>query len=309
MAEESWHEARLIPTSGINGPDEQERRATSALLAVMSAVRSSDAHSPSPSAPRRRGSRPTSKSRSRWATGSSSRMGSCERRSRAEVVDGARRGQDRNNVSSRRAARELPRHRPRAGLRRCAHDLQRDPGGCRSAPDAQSTSASCGRSRCTTCRGRRCCPRRSCRRSSAASPTRTRHGSSAELIRYLEHPRSGAMEFEDMGESWVPVRDAVGAGTLRASDKGVKEVAARFDALLRFACLNLGRQLGTEVTPVLSRKELAEPASRTQALVAELVSTGHLPGPSESPRRWAMCRDGRPAGGHGHLPHRHRRAA
>lgn len=39
MAEEAWHEARLIPTSGINGPDEQERRATSALLAVMTSVR------------------------------------------------------------------------------------------------------------------------------------------------------------------------------------------------------------------------------------------------------------------------------
>jgi len=39
MAEEAWNEARLIPTSGINGADEQERRATSALLAVMAAVR------------------------------------------------------------------------------------------------------------------------------------------------------------------------------------------------------------------------------------------------------------------------------
>ena len=39
MAEESWNQARLIPTSGINGADEQERRATSALLAVMSSVR------------------------------------------------------------------------------------------------------------------------------------------------------------------------------------------------------------------------------------------------------------------------------
>ena len=39
MPEESWHAARLIPTSGINGAEEQERRATSALLAVMSAVR------------------------------------------------------------------------------------------------------------------------------------------------------------------------------------------------------------------------------------------------------------------------------
>ncbi len=39
VAEESWHAARLIPTSGIGGADEQERRATSALLAVMPAVR------------------------------------------------------------------------------------------------------------------------------------------------------------------------------------------------------------------------------------------------------------------------------
>src|ERR1700754_2763970 len=39
MAEETWLAARLIPTSGINGAEEQERRATSALLAVMSSVR------------------------------------------------------------------------------------------------------------------------------------------------------------------------------------------------------------------------------------------------------------------------------
>src|SRR5687768_17177905 len=39
MSEEKWHVARLIPTSGINGAEERERRATSALLAVMAAVR------------------------------------------------------------------------------------------------------------------------------------------------------------------------------------------------------------------------------------------------------------------------------
>ncbi|RYJ04198.1 MAG: stress response protein, partial [Actinomycetales bacterium] len=38
MSEETWHQARLIPTSGIGGADEQERRATSALLAVLSIV-------------------------------------------------------------------------------------------------------------------------------------------------------------------------------------------------------------------------------------------------------------------------------
>ena len=62
-----------------------------------------------------------------------------------------------------------------------------------------------------------------------------------ELIRYLEHPRSGALEFDDMSEAWVSVRDAVAASTLRPTNKGVSEVAARFDALLRFASLRLER--------------------------------------------------------------------
>jgi hypothetical protein len=65
-----------------------------------------------------------------------------------------------------------------------------------------------------------------------------------ELIRYLEHPRSGAMEFSDMGAAWVPVRDVIGAGTLRPSDGNAAEVAGRLDALVRYASLKLGRQLG-----------------------------------------------------------------
>jgi hypothetical protein len=65
-----------------------------------------------------------------------------------------------------------------------------------------------------------------------------------ELIRHLEHPRSGALEFDDMGASWVPVREGVAAGTLRSADKGAADVAARFDALLRYTSLRLGRTLG-----------------------------------------------------------------
>ncbi len=99
-----------------------------------------------------------------------------------------------------------------------------------------------------------------------------------ELIRYLEHPRSGALQFDDMGAAWVPVREAVTAGTLRPKDKGVLDVVARFDALLRFASLQLGRRLGTEVMPVLSRRELADPALRAEALVDSLVSTGTMQG-------------------------------
>lgn len=38
MSEDAWQVARLIPTSGISGAREQERRATSAFLAVLSAI-------------------------------------------------------------------------------------------------------------------------------------------------------------------------------------------------------------------------------------------------------------------------------
>ena len=92
-----------------------------------------------------------------------------------------------------------------------------------------------------------------------------------ELIRYLEHPKSGALDFTDMGPSWVPVREAVAAGTLRATDKGVSEVATHWDQLLRFAALRLARELGAEVSLQLSRRELADPSLRHSAVADSLV--------------------------------------
>jgi hypothetical protein len=99
-----------------------------------------------------------------------------------------------------------------------------------------------------------------------------------EMIRYLEHSRSGALEFDDMGEHWVKVRDAVASSTLRDTDKGAAAIAGRFEALLRFCCLELGKQLGDQVTPVLTRKEQLDPAVRTAALVESLTSSGLLRG-------------------------------
>ena len=117
-----------------------------------------------------------------------------------------------------------------------------------------------------------------------------------ELIRYLEHPRCGALELEDMGSNWVAVREAVTAGTLRATDKTAPEVASRFEALLRFASLRLGRQLGTEVLPVLSRKEQAEPGLRAEALLSRMVTQGQLYGSiriphAVAPIRWSRTFD------------------
>jgi hypothetical protein len=59
-------------------------------------------------------------------------------------------------------------------------------------------------------------------------------------------------DFEDMGSSWVPVRNAVADGTLRQNNPEATDVAGRFEALLRFAALQLGTRLGTDVTVVHS---------------------------------------------------------
>jgi hypothetical protein len=68
MADETWHAARLISTSGIAGSEEQERRATSALLAVMPAVKEFSKVLLNTSVPLLETSRHSSKSLSNLAT-------------------------------------------------------------------------------------------------------------------------------------------------------------------------------------------------------------------------------------------------
>jgi hypothetical protein len=100
----------------------------------------------------------------------------------------------------------------------------------------------------------------------------------AELIRYLEHPRSGAVDFEDMGGSWVTVRNAVSNRTVRAGDKSAAEVVGRYGQLVSFAGMRLSRSLGVEVRPVLSKDDLRDLGAYTQAGVSRLVDTGILHG-------------------------------
>jgi hypothetical protein len=277
MAEESWHEARLIPTSGINGAEEQERRATSALLAVLGAVREfgrafvKDFGAPSGTmtsfieVPFTLGDqrlypdgliRVTRGSRS-WTALVEVKTGANQLAApqlenyldiaRNEGFDAvitisneipAVAGQHPTKVDKRKT-RKVALHHISWSQVLAEAVLQKEFRGIADPDQAWILG---------------------------------------ELIRYLEHNKSGALEFDDMGESWVAVRDAVAAGTLRPNDKGIAEVVARFDALLRFASLQLGRQLGTEVVPALSRKEIADPGVRAQALSEGLCKDGVLSG-------------------------------
>ena len=99
-----------------------------------------------------------------------------------------------------------------------------------------------------------------------------------ELIRYLEHPKSGALDFSDMGQEWVAVREAVATETLRSNDKSLNSVVHRWEQLLRYEALRLGRELGVDAQVQLSRKELAEPSIRFASQAQSLVDNGLLTG-------------------------------
>lgn len=277
MAEESWHEARLIPTSGINGAEEQERRATSALLAVLSAVKEFGRGFLKPfDAPagalecyievpfvlgEKRlypdGLIRVSRGTKTWTALVEVKTGPNQLATEQleNYLDIARE-QGFNAVVT--ISNEIPaiagQHPTKVDKRKLRKVTLHHVSWSHVLAEAVMQKEFRG----------------------VADPDQA--WILGELIRYLEHRKSGALEFDDMGEAWVGVRDQVAAGTLRASDKGIAEVAARFDALLRFASLQLGRKLGTEVVPVLSRKEAADPAARVQSLTASLCQTGELSG-------------------------------
>ncbi|HEY4225585.1 MAG TPA: hypothetical protein VGM70_07205 [Pseudolysinimonas sp.] len=275
--EKPWNVARLIPTSGINGAEEQERRATSALLAVMGSVREYGRAITMPfgapagaietyiEVPFLLGAKkvfPDGLIRVKWGKKVWTAL--------VEVKTGAnelQREQLENYLDVAREhhfdalitiSNEIP---PATGMHPTTVDGRKLK--TVSLHHLSWTEVLAMAVMQKDFRG-------------VADPDQA--WILGELIRYLEHPKSGAVEFSDMGASWVTVREAVGTGTLRRADKDAAQVASRFDALLRFCSLKLGQRLGAEVTQVLTRAELANPALRSVALTDMLVSEGVLRG-------------------------------
>jgi hypothetical protein len=275
---EPWQPARLIPTSGISGTDEQETRATSALLAVLPVVRdfglgllrplgakagviesyievplvTADGRTVRPD-----GLVKVTRGQTAWSTLVEVKTGANDlKREQLETyLDLARdNGFDAVLTISNQMV-------PAPGV----HPVDVDKRKLRKVQLHHLSWAEVV---------------------SAAIIQRVHHGVSdpeqawilAELIRYLQHPRSGAMDFSEMGAAWIPTRDAITAGTLRSNDKGINEVVIRWDQLLRFAAIRLERELGSGVQLALARREDADPTIRTATLVSDLVDRGCLTG-------------------------------
>ena len=278
MEKEKWQTARLIPTSGINGQDEQEMRATSALLAVLSAVKEFSSLLLKP-------------------VGAPAGTVSTFIEVAFDLADGKRLRPDgviqisRGSkswtalVEVKTGAAELAREQLESYL-----DLAKDNEFDAVITISNELATSAGSHPVEV-------DKRKLKRValhhiswaevlSAAVTQRVHRGLSdpdqawilAELIRYLEHPKSGALDFNDMGNAWVAVRESVAAGTLRSNDRGIGEVVARWDQLLRFGALRLERELGNGVQVLISKKESIDPAARRARQVDELVSNSCFTG-------------------------------
>jgi len=95
-----------------------------------------------------------------------------------------------------------------------------------------------------------------------------------ELIAYFDSEASGIGGFEDMGDKWVSVRKAARDGTIRASDPEARAVAERWEQFTQYLCLGMSQDLGRSVTSPRPRKETA--ASRLDELTKRLATDGVL---------------------------------
>jgi hypothetical protein len=236
----SWHPARLIPTAGIRGQEEQEKRATSSLLAVMRAVPEfGHALLKELGAPKSPVIETFTEVRFKDGAGKS------------VIPDGAivcRRGSKTWTclVEVKTAGAPLRDEQVNSYL-----DIARDNGFDGVLTISNQITAASSESPVTV-DGRKL--KRTClwhfswwRVLTEAIVQHRYRGISdpdqawilGELIAYLDSSASGAGGFEDMGDKWVTVRKAAHDGTLRQNNPEARIVAERWEEFTQYLCLGL----------------------------------------------------------------------
>jgi len=99
-----------------------------------------------------------------------------------------------------------------------------------------------------------------------------------ELIRYLNHEKSGVVNFSDMGDNWSTVLKEATDRSLSRRSPEAAEICQRWDQLLRFATLKLGSETGADVTEVIPRAHRQNPQARNKEFVASMCEEGVLSG-------------------------------
>jgi hypothetical protein len=275
-ASDTWHPARLIPVVGIRGQEEQEKRATSALLAVMQAVPDfghallADARAP----------------RGRISTFAEVQLKDSD--GKVSIPDGAivvERGKTRWRaiVEVKTGGADLKSEQVNRYL-----DMARDHG-------FQALITISGQITPRPSEPPVAVDRRKTKRVNlfhlswwrviTEAVLQHRHRGITdpdqawilgELIAYLDHPKSGAGGFEDMGPTWVRVRDGARQGTVRGADPEVRATSEHWMQFVDYLALSLSQELGREVTPFRPPKQTT--AARLEMLVHGVAENGCLTG-------------------------------
>ena len=281
VTQDDWVPARLLPTAGIRNQNEQERRAASALLAVMGAVpdfchgllsgmkapkgtistytelrfkdRSQKTHIPDGAVVVERGKK-------RW---------SClvEIKTSGVQLDGDQIGR----------YLDLAREHDFDGLLTISNQIRSDPKALPYTVDKRKL------------RGLAVYHLSWWRVLTEAIVQHRFHGIDDpdqawildELIRYLDDEKSGASGFEGMGPDWVRVRESARNQTLRASDPETRTVAARWEQFVEYLCLHLSQELGVDVKHQKPREKDADErigdAAKRLADIGSLTCTIRVP--------------------------------
>ena len=275
--EELWHEARLIPTTGIGGQEDQEQRATYSLLAVLRAVPEFGhavlGHAGAPAghirtftevrfpdedrkAPRPDGAIVVEWGKARWVALLEVKTGGAPLR--AEQLN---------------LYLEIARAQGYAAVMTISNQLT-------ASPAESPVSAEGGRLKKVKSVALRHLSWWQILTEARLQQQHHAIGNSdqawvlGELIAYLESGRAGTGGFDDMGDRWVAVREGARAKTLRAADAGVTEVAARWEQLSEFLALGLTQDLGRRVVAVWPK--YLDVAGRLDLHRRSLVETGQL---------------------------------
>lgn len=245
--EQDWIPARLIPTAGIRGQEEQEKRAASALLAVLPAV-PDFGHSllSGMGAPK-----------GEISTFTEVRLK--DEAGKIHIPDGAiivQRGKTRwtclVEVKTGRAVLDGPQVARYLSMAR-RHDfdgLLTISNQIRAEADALPYEVDRRKVGRLTVRHRswwRVLTEGIVQHRFRGIEDRDQAWILGELIRYLDDEKSGASGFEGMGEEWVKVRDGARNETLRAGDSEAMTIAARWEQFIEYLCLHLSQELGVEV--------------------------------------------------------------
>ncbi len=272
--EEFWHPARLIPTTGIGGQDEQELRATSSLLAVIRAVpqvgRALLVHAGAPigrdstyteirfsdendklSIPD--GAVVVEWGKKRWVCLVEVKTGGAELRAEQVIryVDLARTNGFDAVLTVSNQITGSPNEVPIAvDARRLKKVALRHLSWWQVMTEARMEHKHRG----------------------VSDPDQA--WILGELIAYLDHERAGAAGFDDLGDKWVAVREGARTKTLRAADPAVREVAKRWEQYVQYLALGLTQDLGRNVEALWPRK--VDAAHRSDTAVRALVDEGKM---------------------------------